>query len=154
MAKKRAATGSNRLVIVESPTKARTIERFLGDGFRVVASMGHVRDLPANAKQAGASAKHLTYGIDVEHGYRPHYVVSPQNQAKVRALKQALAGADEVYVATDEDREGEALGWHVLEVLQPKVPVRRMAFHEITASAIRRALEETREIDTNLVEAQ
>ena len=154
MAKNRAASEPQRLVIVESPTKARTIERFLGDGFRVVASMGHVRDLPANAKQAGAAAKRLTYGIDVERGYRPHYVVSPQNQAKVRALKQALAGADEVYVATDEDREGEAIGWHVVEVLQPKVPVRRMAFHEITASAIRRALEETRDIDANLVEAQ
>ncbi len=154
MAKKRAATGSNRLVIVESPTKARTIERFLGDGFRVVASMGHVRDLPANAKQAGEAAKGLTYGIDVEGDYRPHYVVSPQNQSKVRALKQALAGVDEVYIATDEDREGEAIGWHVVEVLKPKVPVKRMAFHEITEAAIRRALEETRDIDANLVEAQ
>jgi DNA topoisomerase I len=154
VAKKRAATGNNRLVIVESPTKARTIERFLGDGFRVVASMGHVRDLPANAKQAGEAAKGLTYGIDVERDYRPHYVVSPQNQSKVRALKQALAGVDEVYIATDEDREGEAIGWHVVEVLKPKVPVKRMAFHEITEAAIRRALEETRDIDANLVEAQ
>ncbi|MFO8150753.1 MAG: type I DNA topoisomerase [Trueperaceae bacterium] len=154
MAKKRAATGNNRLVIVESPTKARTIERFLGDGFRVIASMGHVRDLPANAKQAGEAAKGLTYGIDVEHDYRPHYVVSPQNQSKVRALKQALAGVDEVYIATDEDREGEAIGWHVVEVLKPKVPVKRMAFHEITEAAIHRALEETRDIDANLVEAQ
>ena len=154
MAKKRAATGNNRLVIVESPTKARTIERFLGDGFRVIASMGHVRDLPANAKQAGEAAKGLTYGIDVERDYRPHYVVSPQNQSKVRALKQALVGADEVYIATDEDREGEAIGWHVVEVLQPKVPVKRMAFHEITEAAIHRALEETRDIDANLVEAQ
>ncbi|MFU8888102.1 MAG: type I DNA topoisomerase [Trueperaceae bacterium] len=154
MAKKRAATGNNRLVIVESPTKARTIERFLGDGFRVVASMGHVRDLPANAKQAGEAAKGLTYGIDVERDYRPHYVVSPQNQSKVRALKQALVGVDEVYIATDEDREGEAIGWHVVEVLKPKVPVKRMAFHEITEAAIRRALEETRDIDANLVEAQ
>jgi len=154
VAKKRAATGNNRLVIVESPTKARTIERFLGDGFRVVASMGHVRDLPANAKQAGEAAKGLTYGIDVERDYRPHYVVSPQNQSKVRALKQALVGMDEVYIATDEDREGEAIGWHVVEVLKPKVPVKRMAFHEITEAAIRRALEETRDIDANLVEAQ
>jgi DNA topoisomerase-1 len=154
VAKKRAATSSNRLVIVESPTKARTIERFLGDGFRVVASMGHVRDLPANAKQAGEAAKGLTYGIDVEGDYRPHYVVSPQNQSKVRALKQALVGVDEVYIATDEDREGEAIGWHVVEVLKPRVPVKRMAFHEITEAAIRRALEETRDIDANLVEAQ
>ena len=154
MPKKTAANRSTRLVIVESPTKARTIERFLGDDFRVVASMGHVRDLPANAKQAGDAGKRLTYGIDVERDYRPHYVVSPQNQPKVRALKQALVGARELYIATDEDREGEAIGWHVVEVLQPKVPVKRMAFHEITEAAIRRALEETRELDANLIEAQ
>jgi DNA topoisomerase I len=151
---KKAANGTTRLVIVESPTKARTIERFLGDGYRVVASMGHVRDLPANAQQAGDAAKGLTFGIDVKGDYRPHYVVSPQNQAKVRALKKALSGASEVYIATDEDREGEAIGWHVVEVLQPSVPVKRMSFHEITEAAIRRALEETRELDLNLVEAQ
>jgi DNA topoisomerase-1 len=142
------------LVIVESPTKARTIERVLGAGYRVIASMGHVRDLPANAKQAGGAAAKLTFGIDVEGGYRPHYVISPQNQKKVTALKKALQGAQEVFIATDEDREGEAIGWHVLEVLQPKVPVRRMAFHEITESAITRALRETRDIDLHLVEAQ
>jgi len=151
---KKATNGTTRLVIVESPTKARTIERFLGDGYRVVASMGHVRDLPANAKQAGDAGKHLTFGIDVAADYRPHYVVSPQNQAKVKALKKALTGASEVYIATDEDREGEAIGWHVVEVLQPAVPVKRMAFHEITEAAIRRALEETRDLDLNLVEAQ
>jgi DNA topoisomerase I len=151
---KKAANGTTRLVIVESPTKARTIERFLGDGYRVVASMGHVRDLPANAQQAGDAAKHLTFGIDVQGDYRPHYVVSPQNQPKVRALKKALSGASEVYIATDEDREGEAIGWHVVEVLQPAVPVKRMSFHEITEAAIRRALEETRDLDLNLVEAQ
>jgi DNA topoisomerase I len=151
---KKATNGTTRLVIVESPTKARTIERFLGDGYRVVASMGHVRDLPANAKQAGDAGKHLTFGIDVAADYRPHYVVSPQNQAKVKALKKALTGASEVYIATDEDREGEAIGWHVVEVLQPAVPVKRMAFHEITEAAIRRALDETRDLDLNLVEAQ
>jgi DNA topoisomerase-1 len=145
---------ATRLVIVESPTKARTIEKFLGSGYRVVASMGHVRDLPANAKQAGADAKRLTYGIDVADGYRPHYVISPQNQKKVTALKRALSGASEVYIATDEDREGEAIGWHVLEVLKPQVPVKRMAFHEITAAAIKRALDETRDLDVHLVEAQ
>ena len=146
--------GTTRLVIVESPTKARTIERFLGPGYRVVASMGHVRDLPANAKQAGEDAKRLTFGIDIDDAYKPHYVISPQNQTKVRGLKKALVGADEVYIATDEDREGEAIGWHVVEVLQPKVPVKRMAFHEITEAAIQRALEQTRELDLNLVEAQ
>jgi DNA topoisomerase I len=151
---KKSTNGTMRLVIVESPTKARTIERFLGDGYRVVASMGHVRDLPANAQQAGEAAKGLTFGIDVAADYRPHYVVSPQNQAKVRALKKALTGASEVYIATDEDREGEAIGWHVVEVLQPNVPVKRMSFHEITEAAIRRALEETRDLDLNLVEAQ
>jgi len=145
---------ATRLVIVESPTKARTIERVLGADYRVIASMGHVRDLPANAKQAGSAASKLTFGIDVEGGYRPHYVISPQNQKKVAALKKALQGAKEVFIATDEDREGEAIGWHVLEVLQPKVPVKRMAFHEITESAITRALRETRDIDLNLVEAQ
>lgn len=149
-----AKESATRLVIVESPTKARTIERVLGSGYRVVASMGHVRDLPANAKQAGEAASKLTFGIDVEHGYRPHYVISPQNQKKVAALKKALIGAQEVYIATDEDREGEAIGWHVLEVLKPKVPVKRMAFHEITESAINRALRETRAVDLNLVEAQ
>ncbi len=155
MAKRKVADSTpTRLVIVESPTKARTIGRYLGDGYRVVASMGHVRDLPANAKQAGEEAKRLTFGIDVEDAYRPHYVISPQNQTKVRGLKKALAGADEVFIATDEDREGEAIGWHVVEVLQPKVPVRRMAFHEITEAAIQRALEQTRELDLNLVEAQ
>jgi DNA topoisomerase I len=155
VAKRKVADSTpTRLVIVESPTKARTIGRFLGDGYRVVASMGHVRDLPANAKQAGEEAKRLTFGIDVEDAYRPHYVISPQNQTKVRGLKKALAGADEVFIATDEDREGEAIGWHVIEVLQPKVPVRRMAFHEITEAAIQRALEQTRELDLNLVEAQ
>ena len=145
---------ATRLVIVESPTKARTIERVLGADYRVIASMGHVRDLPANAKQAGDASGKLTFGIDVEAGYRPHYVISPQNQKKVAALKKALQGAKEVFIATDEDREGEAIGWHVLEVLQPKVPVKRMAFHEITESAITRALRETRDIDLNLVEAQ
>ncbi|MDF1523777.1 MAG: type I DNA topoisomerase, partial [Trueperaceae bacterium] len=155
MAKKKAGSdGTKRLVIVESPTKARTIERYLGDGYRVVASMGHVRDLPANAKQAGDEAKRLTFGIDIEDAYKPHYVISPQNQSKVRTLKKALAGVDEVYIATDEDREGEAIGWHVLEVLKPKVPVKRMAFHEITEAAIQRALAQTRELDLNLVEAQ
>jgi DNA topoisomerase I len=120
----------------------------------VVASMGHVRDLPANAKQAGEAGRGLTFGIDVEHDYRPHYIISPQNQTKVRSLRAALAKADEVFIATDEDREGEAIGWHVLEVLQPRVPVKRMAFHEITASAIEHALANTREIDMDLVEAQ
>lgn len=156
MAKRSSNGAPKRLVIVESPTKARTISRFLGDGYKVLASMGHVRDLPANAKQAkeltGAPAN-LRFGIDLD-GYKPFYIISPGKQKTVRELKAALKDADELFIATDEDREGEAIGWHVVEVLQPKVPVRRMAFHEITRSAIDRALEATRDIDSDLVEAQ
>jgi DNA topoisomerase-1 len=133
----------NPLVIVESKTKADTIGRFLGDNFTVLASNGHVRDLP----QKGL-------GVDVDDHFRVEYVVSEQSRATVKRLKTALKDADELYLATDEDREGEAIAWHVREVLKPAVPITRMVFHEITADAIRAALEDTRQIDMKLVEAQ
>lgn len=147
-----------RLVIVESPTKARTIRKFLGsDGFRVEASNGHIRDLPARATEVPARLKQaplVHYSIDVEHGFKPVYIVAKDKKKNVQQLKEALKGVDELYIATDEDREGEAIGWHLVEVLKPRVPVRRMVFHEITHNAILEALEQTREIDRHLVEAQ
>ncbi len=146
-----------RLVIVESPTKARTIKRFLPDEYQVEASMGHVRDLPANAAEIPAEHKGKPWarlGVQVDEGFRPLYVVSPKKRDIVRKLKAALKKADELVIATDEDREGESIGWHLVEVLEPNVPVKRMVFHEITRDAIERALEGTRDIDTNLVDAQ
>ena len=116
------------LVIVESPAKAKTIEKYLGQDFRVKASMGHLRDLPKS-----------TLGVDVENGFAPYYVVNDNKRKTVAELKRALKNADELWLATDEDREGEAIAWHLLEVLKPKVPVRRMVFHEITKEAIAEA---------------
>ncbi|MEX2267509.1 MAG: type I DNA topoisomerase [Acidimicrobiia bacterium] len=146
------------LVIVESPAKAKTIEGFLGrDAVRVIASYGHVRDLPSSAKEVPKSVTDKDVrrlGIDVEDHFRPVYVVPDQKKERVKALKAALADASEVYLATDEDREGEAISWHVLEVLKPSVPVKRMVFHEITAPAIEAALADWRELDMKLVEAQ
>ena len=146
------------LVIVESPAKAKTIEGFLGrDRARVIASYGHVRDLPSSAKEM---PKRVTdkdvrrLGIDVEDHFTPVYVVPEKKKEYVRALKEALADASELYLATDEDREGEAISWHVLEVLKPKVPVKRMVFHEITRRAIEAAIENWRDLDMKLVEAQ
>ncbi|MFN8034559.1 MAG: type I DNA topoisomerase [Acidimicrobiia bacterium] len=145
------------LVIVESPAKARTIAGFLGDRFAVESSVGHIRDLPRNADEIphqfkGTSAGRL--GIDVEHHFTPIYVVPAEKKKVVAQLKAALKGADELYLATDEDREGEAISWHVLEVLKPKVPVKRMVFHEITREAIEEAVANWRELDMKLVEAQ
>ncbi len=150
-------SGDKKLVIVESPTKARTIRRFLPDNFEVEASMGHVRDLPASAseipeKYRGESWARL--GVQVDDGFRPLYVVSPRKKQVVSKLKRLLKGATEVFIATDEDREGESIGWHLVELLEPDVPIHRMVFHEITEDAIRRALDETRQIDRNLVDAQ
>ena len=149
---------SRKLVVVESPAKAKTIAKYLGDEFEVLASIGHIRDLaepkelPAEEKKKkGSLAK---FSIDVENDFQPYYVVSPGKSKTVSELKSALKNADELYLATDEDREGEAIAWHLLEVLKPKVPVRRMVFNEITAEAIREAANNTRELDTNLVEAQ
>jgi DNA topoisomerase-1 len=148
--------GRRRLVIVESPAKARTIAGYLGDDYIVESSIGHIRDLPGGAGDMPAEQKHLwkTYGIDVDHGFAPVYVVNADKRQQVAKLKAALKGVDELLLATDEDREGEAIAWHLLEVLKPRVPVRRMVFHEITPSAIREAVANPREIDRALVDAQ
>ncbi|WP_324650391.1 type I DNA topoisomerase [Georgenia sp. H159] len=149
-------TGSRKLVIVESPAKARTIVGYLGPEFDVEASVGHIRDLP-QPSELPAEMKKGPYGkfaIDVEGNFEPYYVVDTDKKKKVTELKRALKDADELYLATDEDREGEAIAWHLLDVLQPKVPVKRMVFHEITKEAIQRALENTRELDDRLVDAQ
>lgn len=145
-----------RLVIVESPTKARTIVGYLGEGYDVEASVGHIRDLPTPS-ELPADMKKGPYGkfaVDVDNGFDPYYRIDPGKKKKVTELKRLLKDADELYLATDEDREGEAIAWHLLEVLKPKIPVKRMVFHEITPEAINRALENTREIDEALVDAQ
>ncbi|MDT0232375.1 type I DNA topoisomerase [Curtobacterium sp. BRB10] len=148
--------GTKKLVIVESPAKAKTIAQYLGDGYEVQASVGHIRDLvepknlPAELKK-GSLGK---FSVDVDNGFEPYYVVSDAKKKTVSELKRALKDADELYLATDEDREGEAIAWHLLQVLKPKVPVKRMVFHEITKEAIQRAQEATRELDTALVDAQ
>ena len=146
-----------KLVIVESPTKARTIRSYLGDEFEIEASMGHVRDLPSSAREVPESLrkhKWASLGVNVDDDFEPLYVVPKDKQKVVTQLKKQLKKADELYIATDEDREGESIGWHLIQVLEPKVPVKRMVFHEITKDAIVSALDKTRDIDTNLVEAQ
>ncbi|MDO4889032.1 MAG: type I DNA topoisomerase, partial [Actinomycetaceae bacterium] len=145
-----------KLVIVESPAKARTIGAYLGDGFDVEASVGHIRDLP-QPSELPADMKKGPFGkfsVDVDNGFEPYYVVDPDKKKKVTELRKLLKGADELLLATDEDREGEAIAWHLYEVLKPKVPVKRMVFHEITREAIARALDNPRELDTKLVDAQ
>ncbi len=145
-----------KLVIVESPAKARTIAGYLGDAYTVEASVGHIRDLP-QPSELPADMKKGPFGkfaVDVDHGFEPYYVVDPDKKKKVADLRRALKDADELYLATDEDREGEAIAWHLLAELKPKVPVKRMVFHEITREAIQRALEATREVDERLVDAQ
>ncbi len=145
------------LVIVESPAKARTISRFLGAGYLVESSIGHIRDLPRNASEVPAAFKTEAWartGVDVDNDFKPLYVVSKDKKGQVKKLKDLLADASELYLATDEDREGESIAWHLLEVLSPKVPVRRMVFHEITKSAIQHAIESPRELDRRLVDAQ
>ena len=147
---------TRRLVIVESPTKVKSIAGYLGDGYDVEASVGHIRDLPTPSEMP-ADMKKGPYGrfaVDVENGFTPYYVVDSDKKKKVAELKRLLKDADELYLATDEDREGEAIAWHLLEVLKPKVPVRRMVFNEITREAIQRALNNTRDLDTKLVDAQ
>ncbi len=146
-----------KLVVVESPAKARTIEKFLGPDYRVAASNGHIRDLPEKASQIPAEYRDKPWkrlAVDVERGFEPIYVVSADSKQQVAALKKLLAQADELLLATDEDREGEAISWHLLEVLQPKIPVRRITFHEITREAVRRALANPRRIDEQVVRAQ
>lgn len=145
------------LVIVESPTKARTIRGFLPAGYTVAASMGHVRDLPDKASEIPAKYKGEEWarlGVNVEAGFEPLYIVPSDKKKVVRELKEQLKEADELLLATDEDREGESISWHLLELLSPKVPVKRMVFHEITREAIREALASPREVDERLVRAQ
>ncbi len=146
-----------RLVIVESPAKARTIKGYLGDDFVVESSVGHIRDLPeraADIPEEYKKEKWARLGVNVEDEFRPLYIIDPDKKKRVGELKKLLKNADELLLATDEDREGEAIAWHLLEVLKPTVPVRRMVFHEITKDAINRALGETRAIDERLVDAQ
>jgi DNA topoisomerase-1 len=153
---KSSAPGGRRLVIVESPAKAKTIAGYLGAGYDVEASVGHIRDLP-QPSELPADMKKGPFGkfaVDVDNGFEAYYVVDADKKKKVNELKRALKEADELYLATDEDREGEAIAWHLLEVLEPKVPVHRMVFHEITREAIHRALENTRDLDSALVDAQ
>lgn len=149
--------GLKRLVIVESATKARKIQPYLGDDYIVEASVGHIRDLPRGAADVPARYKKEPWarlGVNVDNGFAPLYVVSADKKKKVADLKAKLKEVDELYLATDPDREGEAIAWHLLEVLKPKVPVRRMVFHEITKQAILEAAANTRELDQNLVDAQ
>jgi DNA topoisomerase I len=154
--KARTADG-RRLVIVESPIKARKIAGYLGRGFVVESSYGHVRDLPNGAAEVPPKYKKEPWarlGVNVEEGFEPLYVVSADKKAQVRKLKELLKGVEELYLATDEDREGEAIAWHLTELLRPKVPVRRMVFHEITPRAIREAVQHPRDLDLQLVDAQ
>ena len=158
MAQARGGSGTGtKLVIVESPAKAKTIGGYLGKGYTVEASIGHIRDLPRNAKDVPAAYKGQPWaslGVNIDADFEPIYVVSPDRKDQVSKLKQLVKEADEVYLATDEDREGEAIAWHLQQTLKPKVPVRRMVFHEITPAAIARAVAEPREIDAGLVDAQ
>ena len=159
MAKKKSSSKSQgqALVIVESPAKAKTIGKYLGPGFRVEASIGHVRDLPQGAKQIPAKYKGESWsnlGVNVNDNFTPIYVVPPGKTKHIKMLKDELAKSDALYLATDEDREGEAISWHLLELLKPKVPVHRLVFHEITKDAIQAAMEGPRDVDEGLVRAQ
>ncbi|KPI02533.1 DNA topoisomerase I [Actinobacteria bacterium OV450] len=150
------AKGGRRLVIVESPAKAKTIKGYLGPGYVVEASVGHIRDLPNGAAEVPDkyTGEVRRLGVDVEHDFAPIYVVNADKKAQVRKLKELLAESDELFLATDEDREGEAIAWHLQEVLKPKVPVHRMVFHEITKDAIRDAVANPRELNQRMVDAQ
>ncbi|UXA13071.1 type I DNA topoisomerase [Mycobacterium sp. SMC-8] len=146
-----------RLVIVESPTKARKIAGYLGSNYIVESSRGHIRDLPRNAADVPAKYKSEPWarlGVDVEHNFEPLYIISPDKKSTVADLKDKLKNVDELYLATDGDREGEAIAWHLLETLKPRIPVKRMVFHEITEPAIRAAAEDPRDLDNDLVDAQ
>ncbi|MFC8240053.1 type I DNA topoisomerase [Streptomyces chartreusis] len=150
------AQGGRRLVIVESPAKAKTIKGYLGPGYVVEASVGHIRDLPNGAAEVPEkyTGEVRRLGVDVEHDFEPIYVVNADKRAQVKKLKDLLKESDELYLATDEDREGEAIAWHLQEVLKPKVPVKRMVFHEITKSAIQAAVANPRQLNQKLVDAQ
>ncbi|MGE0785477.1 MAG: type I DNA topoisomerase [Sandaracinaceae bacterium] len=145
------------LVIVESPAKARTIAGYLGDGFVVESSIGHIRDLPRRASDVPAEYKKSSWarlGVDVDNDFRPLYIIDPDKKQHIGKLKKLLKESDELFLATDEDREGESIAWHLLEVLEPRVPVKRMVFHEITKTAIKKAIDNPRDIDRRLVDAQ
>lgn len=145
-----------KLVIVESPAKAQTIRGYLGDDYQVEASVGHIRDLPTPSQlpKNMKNGPYSRFAVNVEDGFKPYYQVHTDKKKRVAELRRALKEADELYLATDEDREGEAIAWHLYEVLKPKVPVKRMVFHEITKEAIQGALQNTRDIDRGLVDAQ
>src|SRR5690606_21919612 len=145
------------LVIVESPAKARTLERFLGDRYSVMASVGHVRDLPESASEIPPRYKKEPWarlGVNTEGDFTPIYVIPADKKQNVERLKAALKDASEVLLATDPDREGESISWHLKEVLKPKIPVRRIEFHEITEEAVNHAIENARDINQSLVRAQ
>lgn len=147
----------SKLVIVESPTKAKTIRHYLPKGYKVVASMGHVRDLPQSAKDIPANMKDQPWtklGVDTDNDFAPLYLIPKSKTKIVKEIKELLKDADELYLATDEDREGESISWHLLEVLKPKIPIKRMVFHEITKEAIEDAIKNCRAIDDKLVRAQ
>src|SRR6266702_4278622 len=149
-------SGLRRLVIVESPAKARKIASYLGSDYVVQSSKGHIRDLPRKAAEVPAKYKGEPWsnlGVNVDNDFEPIYIVTPDKRATVAELKEALKGVDELYLATDGDREGEAIAWHLLETLKPTIPVRRMVFHEITEPAILAAAQNPRDLDTDLVEA-
>ncbi|HET6359541.1 type I DNA topoisomerase [Streptomyces sp.] len=150
------ARGGRRLVIVESPAKAKTIKGYLGPGYTAEASVGHIRDLPNGAAEVPEeyTGEVRRLGVDVEHDFQPVYVVNADKKSQVRKLKELLRESDELFLATDEDREGEAIAWHLLEVLKPKVPVHRMVFHEITKDAIREAVANPRDLNKRMVDAQ
>ncbi|MGW5636867.1 type I DNA topoisomerase [Streptomyces sp. NPDC003832] len=150
------AKGGRRLVIVESPAKAKTIKGYLGPGYVVEASVGHIRDLPSGAAEVPEkyTGEVRRLGVDVDHDFEPIYVVNADKKAQVKKLKDLLKESDELFLATDEDREGEAIAWHLQEVLKPKVPVKRMVFHEITKAAIQAAVANPRELNQKLVDAQ
>ena len=148
------ATG-NKLVIVESPTKAKKIGGYLGSEYTVMASVGHIRDLAQPSQVPAADkTKFGKFGVDVEDGFKPYYIVDGNKKKTVSELKSALKKADTLYLATDEDREGEAIAWHLVQTLKPKVPVKRMVFHEITKEAIKASLDNTRDVDDDMVDAQ
>ena len=153
----RQDSNENTLVIVESPAKARTIKRYLGDGYTVASSIGHIRDLPSSAAEVPKNLKGkdwATLAVNVDEGFQPVYIIPTDKKRVVTELRRELRGAGQLLLATDEDREGEAIAWHLVEVLKPKTPARRLVFHEITRSAISEALSHTREIDQRLVQAQ
>jgi DNA topoisomerase I len=149
----KAKTDLIKLVIVESPAKARKIGGYLGDGYVVEASVGHIRDLPQRAADIPKEFKKIAWakeGVDIENDFAPLYVINPDKKAKVAELKELMKNAEELILATDEDREGEAIAWHLVEVLEPKIPIKRMVFNEITKEAIQAAVEDTRDLDYHL----